>query len=86
MSHPFSFGRGENGPDKEMVYLWISSLKRAGQILEAMKEVIRKEIFAIAPEKDLNFMENYLRVYLILSVFKAAKLVIISVQYVNSKW
>jgi len=59
MSHPFSFGPGENGPDKEMVYLWISSFKKAEQILETLKKVIRKEYFAIAPEKNLNFMDNY---------------------------
>ena len=59
MSHLFSLGRGENGPDKEMVYLWISNFKKAGQILEALIEAIRKEYFAIAPEIDLNFLDNY---------------------------
>jgi len=36
-----------------------SSFKNAGKILEALKEVIRKEVLAIASEIDLNFMDNY---------------------------
>jgi len=37
----------------------MSSFRKEGQILEALKEVIRKEDVEIAPEKDLNFMDNY---------------------------
>jgi len=60
--HPFALGRRENGPDKETVCRWISNFRKAGQLLESLKEVIRKEVVAIAPEMDLNFMDNYPRV------------------------
>jgi len=37
----FALGRREAVPDKKTIYLWVSNFRQTGQILEALKEVIR---------------------------------------------
>ena len=55
----FALGRWEALPDKETIYLWVSNFRQTGKTLEALKEVIRREVAAITPEKFLKLLDNY---------------------------
>jgi len=55
----FALGRWEAVPDKKTIYLWVSNFRQTGQTLEALKEAIRQEVAAIAPEMVLKVMDNY---------------------------
>ena len=55
----FALGRREAVPDKKTIYRWVSNFRQTGQMLEAMKEAIRREIAAITTEMVLKVMDNY---------------------------
>ena len=55
----FALGRRETVSDKTTIYHWVSNFRQTGQTLEALKEAIRQEVAAIAPEMVLKVMDNY---------------------------
>jgi len=55
----FGLGRRETVPDEKTIYRWVSNFRQTGQTLEALKEAIRQEVTAIAPEMILKVMDNY---------------------------